>query len=734
MLIDFTKKIKKHIDVFFVLGYALLLLADIVYKHPVIERHNSNIILVSYCIMAVYILAQFIINKLYKPSFIFKNKKNAIYIVIAIIICFSYLKTKDATFIRILLISTCVFFMDFKKFIKADIILKVILISITLCLAFNKVIPNDVFYRENGFIRQALGFKNPNQLSLYLMVMLAEIMYLKSTKKNFLFLILAIMTIIVEYFVINTKTIIILIPAMIIFYFIYAHKYNFIEKVCNNKIIKGFIYIFPIILTVLMLVSITMYKNNPESIEVVDRLFSGRIRFSSIFYNEYKVSIFGSNIPDYIKGIVVLDNMYLKLLLKFGIIQYFIYMIILFANVKKAYKLKEYNVIFIITLLELYALMETITIIPTFNVFILYFEAGYFLHKKEENSVVKTEIEKETESKIDNELIQQNDLISIIIPIYNVEKYLRKCIESVINQTYKNLEIILIDDGSSDKSGEICDEYKKNDNRIIVIHKKNEGISVARNEGVKLVTGDYIGFVDSDDYIEPDMFEKLHYNAKKYNANISMCSYIDEYESGKTEMSRHFKDNITILSKIEALNNLILEQNLANHLWNKLFEKELFEGIDFPKGRKMEDVARTYKLFEKSNILVYDNYVGYHYLQHGDSIMGNVNLKLVEDTEKSIFEKNTDISAKYPELREATEIENIKTYKLLHYWLKLCGLNDLIESQKYKDYYKKYKKEYLKYRKQIKNNVGDKVILSYDLFWINKKLYFLYLKLNRRNG
>lgn len=324
---------------------------------------------------------------------------------------------------------------------------------------------------------------------------------------------------------------------------------------------------------------------------------------------------------------------------------------------------------------------------------------------------------------------KNNDLISIVVPIYNVEKYLNKCIESILNQTYKNLEIILVDDGSPDNSGKICDEYKKMDSRIIVVHKPNGGLSDARNAGIMLATGKYIGFVDSDDYIEPDMYEILYSNIKKYNANISICSYVDEYESGKMEISKHFDNKIVTLNKMEALENLILEQNLTNHVWNKLFEKKLFDEICFPVGRKMEDVATTYKLVEKANIVVCDSYVGYHYIQRGDSIMGNINEKLLQDNEQSVFEKNEYIKKYYPELEKTVEIENIKTYKILHYLAKLGKLDNILKSEKYKNYYKIYKKKYLKYRKQIKNNVGKKVLISYDLFWISKKLYFIYLKL-----
>ena len=123
--------------------------------------------------------------------------------------------------------------------------------------------------------------------------------------------------------------------------------------------------------------------------------------------------------------------------------------------------------------------------------------------------------------------------ISVIVPVYNVERYLKRCIESIINQTYKDLEIILVDDGSTDSSGNICDEYKKIDKRISVIHKKNGGLSDARNEGLKVVTGTYIAFVDSDDFLDLDMYEYMQKNIEKENADIVICGTKIDYDNGK---------------------------------------------------------------------------------------------------------------------------------------------------------------------------------------------------------
>lgn len=324
--------------------------------------------------------------------------------------------------------------------------------------------------------------------------------------------------------------------------------------------------------------------------------------------------------------------------------------------------------------------------------------------------------------------------ISIIVPVYNAEKYLDKCIESIINQTYSNLEIILIDDGSSDGSPKKCVDWSKKDKRIKVVHKENGGVASARNIGVQTATGKFIGFVDSDDTLEKDYYERMYNNLKKYNADISMCSYNDEYKNGKAVQGKTFEDGITTIERMEAIKNLVLENNISNHLWNKLYKKNLFDGIVFPNGRKMEDLSVMYLLFEKTNLIVFEKYNGYHYLQHGDSIMGNINRSLTLDYEKAVFERGKYLINKYPELNDEINIDYLKTYKLLHYLAVLSGERDLLKSNRYKEYYKKYKKEYLNYRKQIKENVGKKGILSFDLFWFSKKIYSIFINIKKHKN
>lgn len=211
--------------------------------------------------------------------------------------------------------------------------------------------------------------------------------------------------------------------------------------------------------------------------------------------------------------------------------------------------------------------------------------------------------------------------ISVIVPVYNVEEYLDKCIESLIGQTYKNLEIILVDDGSEDKSGEICDSWKYKDSRIKVIHKKNGGLSDARNAGMDIATGDYIGFIDSDDYINKRMYEILLNNMNDYNSDISVCSIEKVYETNEIYNSVITNKNISIFTAEEALRDLIEEGILKQTVWNKLYKKSVIENIRFEFGKIHEDEFWSYQVFGKSSKIVYTDEKMYYYLQRAGSIM-----------------------------------------------------------------------------------------------------------------
>lgn len=213
----------------------------------------------------------------------------------------------------------------------------------------------------------------------------------------------------------------------------------------------------------------------------------------------------------------------------------------------------------------------------------------------------------------------RNSLISIIIPIYNVEPYLRRCLDSVVNQTYTNLEIILIDDGSPDNCPQICDEYAAKDNRIIVIHKENGGLSDARNAGLTICKGDYISFIDSDDWVDEKYIEVLLSLAINKSADIAIAENI------KTKSQIHIKDRnvtTTAFTSKEALLKLFCKKNIAFIVsWGKLYKKELFDNLRFPVGKYHEDEFTTYLLFYKSTSIAYTSQVLYYYYSRESSIM-----------------------------------------------------------------------------------------------------------------
>lgn len=206
-------------------------------------------------------------------------------------------------------------------------------------------------------------------------------------------------------------------------------------------------------------------------------------------------------------------------------------------------------------------------------------------------------------------------MISVIVPVYNVEPYLRKCLDSIVNQTYRDLEILVIDDGSTDGSGKICDEYAEYDERIRVFHTVNRGLSAARNLGLDNVTGDWIGFVDSDDWIDPDMYELLLKRALETGADVVECGYFKEY-SNMTIKTIHTKAKRTGKAAVQAL----LNGEQSTDVWSKLWNKTCFESIRYTEGRVFEDVAITYRLFLISNYDVYIDETKYHWLQRKNSL------------------------------------------------------------------------------------------------------------------
>lgn len=209
-------------------------------------------------------------------------------------------------------------------------------------------------------------------------------------------------------------------------------------------------------------------------------------------------------------------------------------------------------------------------------------------------------------------------LLSVIVPVYRVERYLSRCIKSIINQTYKNLEIILVDDGSDDMCTTICDRYALKDRRIKVIHKQNGGLSSARNKGLDIATGELVTFVDSDDYIEKTMYEEMINKMIQFNCNIACCGrYI---KSANSETRLLDLDKVRVFTSEQALSELLIKGCIDEASWDKIYSKCLFDDIRFPEGEINEDLVVMPLLFSKAKMIIHVAKCFYYYWQTPDGI------------------------------------------------------------------------------------------------------------------
>lgn len=273
--------------------------------------------------------------------------------------------------------------------------------------------------------------------------------------------------------------------------------------------------------------------------------------------------------------------------------------------------------------------------------------------------------------------IMREPLISVIVPIYHVEKYLSRCIDSIIDQTYQNLEIILVDDGSNDGCPAICDEYAQKDNRIVVIHKENGGVSDARNKGVDASKGEYIGFVDPDDYIHRDMYRILMDTILKNSADACICSYKYVYDGRPKEEDVTFENDIhTDIKSGKSIQYFYYSSDKKLELtvpWNKLYKKELFRGYRYPLGRIFEDEATTFKFLYRCEKVCLIDIPLYYYLQRNDSIIGVMN----GQRDSKVVEAYLERIDFYHEMEE----ESLWCKAVIHCLHMMCYLQSNIKSK-----------------------------------------------------
>ncbi len=254
-----------------------------------------------------------------------------------------------------------------------------------------------------------------------------------------------------------------------------------------------------------------------------------------------------------------------------------------------------------------------------------------------------------------------NVLVSVIIPVYKVEQYLKNCVDSVRQQTYTNLEIILVDDGSPDRCPELCDEYAEKDKRIKVIHKENGGLSDARNVGLDNAKGDYVAFVDSDDLILPNMIETLLSLCEENSAEISMCQSVKCGETDTLDTLAIQKKSTEIQSYtgFEKMKAYLVDEIIEPTTWKKLYSKGLFTHLRFPKGKIHEDTFTTYLLVDKANKIVVTSDVGYVYRQNSQGIMNSGFSPKRFHAVEAKLQQLSFIEEKYPKLRKYAKAEVI---------------------------------------------------------------------------
>lgn len=297
-----------------------------------------------------------------------------------------------------------------------------------------------------------------------------------------------------------------------------------------------------------------------------------------------------------------------------------------------------------------------------------------------------------------------NSLVSVIVPVYNTEAYIKRCLDSILNQNYRNLEIILINDGSTDNSPAICDFYAETDSRIRVIHKENGGQSSARNIGLDVCTGDYISFIDSDDWIESGMYATLLDHLEKYGASLAVCGRYDAYEDASKKKVGKSIENDGVFDAYDVLPEMAIGRLSDFSVCDKLFHRELWQNTRFPEGEIYEDFAVMYKVLIEAERVVLCKDAFYVYFHRKNSTVTSGFREALTDYPKQTGRFILDITEWYPEYMEHAVWTHIKALQ--------CVLISLLKSDR---------ETYLSHRRLYEEYIRD--IREYRHIWIKSHLF-----------
>lgn len=313
----------------------------------------------------------------------------------------------------------------------------------------------------------------------------------------------------------------------------------------------------------------------------------------------------------------------------------------------------------------------------------------------------------------------QNKLISIIVPVYNVEKYIACCLESILNQSYPHLEIIIVDDASTDASLAICKTYASQDTRIKIIqNKKNFGLSATRNIGLKFVKGNFVAFVDSDDWIEPESFEKYIHFASKADEKTILISGFKIIKHGK--IFDKYYENYRIEDKHTALTELIKDNTFRNFMWNKLYPRTLLSSFHFDEGKTFEDIMAQYILFEKASQFIICPFIAYNYRIHKQSITNSCNLKNEFCLIMNLIDRFHILKDRHPYLLQPAIAQIFSAYINFIYFLYIKST--------------RHDKNIIQYRDTINTKCADLEAYITKYLPIHKKIIFLIGLKNKKSA